>query len=332
MNNYIILIAMSPFGFHSRCEDVAKAFADKIKGRTFLITGVSEKSIGANLAYALAAEAPARILLVGRNKSRIDPVVRRIATNYPDVVATFVPCDLTDFDSVRAAARRINEDAAIPRVDVVVNNAGVMAPVKYTLDKQGYELSLSANHLGHFLLTALLLPKIVAAAPGARVVNVSSRGHAAGPFRFDDWNFSGGAAYDGWSAYGQSKTANILFSAELGRRLAGAGIRAYAVHPGAIIGTGLADHLGEGEWQGIYEVALRNTGHEFPALNDLKDLSAGTASLAAAALDPDLDGQSGAYIVDCQVARPLEPYAEDPENARKLWELSEELVGQKLEL
>ncbi|KAL7620788.1 hypothetical protein AAE478_009786 [Parahypoxylon ruwenzoriense] len=327
---------MSPFGFDTICDEVATAFADQIKGRIFLITGTTAGGLGANAATTLARQRPAHIILVGRNKAKVEPVLQEIASITPAIKTSFVTCELSDFDSVRAAAKEINDDAAISHIDVVINNAGVMAIREYTLDKQGYELGLSANHLGHFLLTNLILPKILAAGPGARIVNVSSQGHQIGPFRFSDWNFSKGAAYEPWTAYGQSKTANVLFAVELARRLAGHGARAYSVHPGSVLGTQLGVHLQEADFRAIPEITRRNTGHDFGGafggvFDRLKQLPQGTAPLLAAALDPAFDDRSGAYVVDCQI-EPAEPYAEDPDNARKLWALSEELVGQKFDL
>ncbi|KAI4869726.1 retinol dehydrogenase 13 [Hypoxylon rubiginosum] len=322
---------MSPFGYSTTAEELTKAFADKIKGRTFLVTGTSEGGLGANVAIMLARESPAHIILVSRNKAKVEPVLREIATVNPDVKTTFVACELSDFDSVRAAAKQINDDVSIPRIDVVINNAGVMALKEYTLDKQGLEMALSSNHLGHFLLTNLVMPKILAAGPGARVVNVTSMGHRLGPFRFDDYNFSGGAAYDGWSAYGQSKSANILFSVELSRRLSSKGVKAYSAHPGVIWETGLATHLGEDDYADVDNIARRNTGEGFGERDTPKTLAQGTAALLAAALDPGFDDKSGSFIRDCQVGTARE-YAVDPENARKLWELSERLVGQKFDL
>ncbi|KAI1374209.1 retinol dehydrogenase 13 [Hypoxylon crocopeplum] len=322
---------MSPFGFHTPCDEVARAFADKIKGRTFLITGTSAGGLGANTAITLAREGPAHLILISRNKTKVDPVLQEITTTNPSVKTTFITCELSDFNSVRAAAEQINSDASIPHIDILINNAGVMAIKEYTLDKQGYEMTLSSNHLGHFLLTSLLTPKILAAGPGARIVNMTSQGHRVSGFRFEDYNFSGGQAYDGWSAYGQSKTANILFSVELGRRLAGRGVSSFAVHPGVIWGTGLSAHVQPEDYVGVDEITKRNTGRSFDARDEPKTLATGTSSMIAAALDLELEDKSGSYIENCQVATPRE-YANDPENARKLWDLSEKLVGQKFDL
>ncbi|OIW22478.1 short-chain dehydrogenase [Coniochaeta ligniaria NRRL 30616] len=318
---------MSPFNKDSTAEEITQAFSSQIKDRIFLITGTSASGIGAYVATSLARHSPAQLILVARTKSKVDPVIQEIATINPGLKVTFVSCELTDRDSVREAADTINNDETIPHIDVIINNAGVMMLPEYQRDKTGYEVQLSANHLGHFLLTNLLLPKVKAAGPNARVVNVTSLGHKITPFRFDDWNFSDGATYDGWTAYGQSKTANILFTTELARR----GVTSLAAHPGTIYGTGLARHMdfqsGGDPFALLYEVALRNTGKEF-VLDPQKTLSQGAAPLLAAALDPDLAERSGAYIADCQVEEAF-GYSQDQENAKKLWALSEELVGQK---
>ncbi|KAF3069738.1 Short-chain dehydrogenase TIC 32, chloroplastic [Daldinia childiae] len=321
---------MSPFGFSTTSEELVKAFADKIKGRTFLVTGTTAKGLGAQCAIALARESPAHLILVSRTKAKVDPVLEEIASINPNVKTTFVTCELTDFDSVRAAAEKINNDSSIPKIDVVINNAGIMNVKDYTLDKQGIELTFSADHVGHFLLTNLIINKIIAAAPGARIVNVTSRGYGIGPFRGDDYNFSDGKAYDGWSAYGQAKTSNILYSAELSRRLASKGVKSYAPHPGAIFTTNLANHLDESDFSEIGKVAERNTGKAWGGPSNIKNVSQGAAPLLAAALDPDFDDRPGSYIVDCQIVTPHK-YATDPEAARKLWEISEKLVGQKFD-
>ncbi|KAH8901850.1 putative short-chain dehydrogenase [Coniochaeta sp. PMI_546] len=318
---------MSPFNNDSTAEEVTQAFSSQIKGRIFVITGTSAGGLGAYVATSLARHSPARLILVARSKSKVDPVIQEIATIDPDLKVTFVSCELTDRDSVRQAAETINNDETIPHIDVIINNAGVMMLPKYQLDKTGYELQLSANHLGHFLLTNLLLPKVKAAGPNARIVNVSSSGHRISPFRFEDWNFSDGATYDGWTAYGQSKTANNLFTTELARR----GITSLAAHPGTIMGTNLGQYLDleseEHPFALLDRIALRNTGKKF-VLSPEKTISQGAASLLAAALDPDFVDKSGAYIADCQVEEAF-AYSQDQENAKKLWALSEELVGQK---
>ncbi|KAK1767506.1 putative short-chain dehydrogenase [Phialemonium atrogriseum] len=320
---------MSPFSFHTIGEEVAIALADRVKGRTFVITGASEKSLAASAAIELAKQSPEHIVFVARSKAKIDPVTSEIQSIASSVKTTFVQCDLTDQESIRNAAEEINSNGHIEKIDALINSAGIMNIKDYTVDNKGNELTFSANHIGHFLLTNLLIPKILAAGKGARIVNLTSRGHRISNVRFDDPDFSGGAAYDGWSAYGQSKTANVLFSVELDRRLAGRGVRSYAVHPGSIWGTGLATHLDMSDFGDIDHVARRNTGRPF-TLEEMKTIPEGTSAMLVAALDPDLESRDGVFVEDCQHGEPYD-YALDPEGARRLWKLSEALVGQEFD-
>ncbi|KAL7622060.1 hypothetical protein AAE478_007561 [Parahypoxylon ruwenzoriense] len=315
---------MSPFDFFTPCEDVVEAFSSRIKGNIFLITGTTAGSLGANAAIALSRGDAAHIILVSRKRKTTEPVIQEISDINPKVKVTFVACDLSDFESVRKAAEQINND--VSHINAIINNAGVMAVQEYTLDKQGYETTLSANYLGHFLLTNLLMSKILAAGPNSRIVNVTSRGHRISPFRFHDYNFVDGD-YNGWSAYGQSKTANILYSVELARR----GFKSYSVHPGLIWGTGLSLHLTREDCEEIAVVANRNNGWPSYILDEPKTLSQGTSPLLAAALDPALEEKSGVFIEDSQIGQALD-YAVSPENATKLWSLSEKLVGEKFNL
>lgn len=126
------------------------------------------------------------LLLLGRSEAKIVPVVENMKEIYPDVKVQFIECDLSSLDSVRNAAEVINNQ--VDRIHYIVNNAGIMAcPYQLTIDR--IEMQFATNHLGHFLLTNLLLPKILAAGPGARIVNVSSRGHRFSGVRTTDWNF-----------------------------------------------------------------------------------------------------------------------------------------------
>ena len=183
---------MSQFTAQTTGEEVCEAFPSQIKGQTFLVTGTSANGLGAKFATILAKYSPAQIILVSRSKSKVDPVVDEIKSVNKNIVVKFVPCELSDQDSVRSAAETILSDAEISKIDVVVNNAGVMALLDYQVDKQGNEMQFSANHLGHFLLTNLIMPKILAAGAGARIINLTSLGHRIGPFRFNDPTFSGG--------------------------------------------------------------------------------------------------------------------------------------------
>ncbi|KAL1845432.1 hypothetical protein VTK73DRAFT_563 [Phialemonium thermophilum] len=318
---------MSQFGHDTTAEEIVDTYAAQVKGRTFLVTGPSANSIGAYAATSLARKAPKHIVLVGRTRAKVDPVIQQIAAIDPAVQTTYVHCELSDLDSVRAAARQIIEDARIPPIDVFINNAGVMALKEYTTDKAGNEMQLSCNHIGHFLLTNLLLRAKAADHP--RIVNVSSLGHRISPVRLDDpnWARDGGKSYDKWTAYGQSKTANILFSAGLNKRLASRGGHAYGVHPGSIWETDLGRHLDNFNADEIDEVTLRNTGEHF-VLDERKSTSQGAASLLYAGLAPELEQQPLVYINDCH-PQETHAYASDEEAADKLWAWTEERVGEK---
>ncbi|KAK9233847.1 hypothetical protein V1525DRAFT_115672 [Lipomyces kononenkoae] len=203
-----------------------------------------------------------------------------------------------------------------------------MAVKDFETSKEGIEIQFATNHIGHFLLTNLLMPKLEAASPGARIINVSSGGYVLSEVRFDDLNFEDGKSYIPWLGYAQSKTANILFTVGLAAMLKKRGIYSFSLHPGLIFGTNLGLHLDEESFKVLAEIGLERG---FPTLVEderPKSLSEGCATGLVAALDDSLEGKSGAYLSDCVIETPME-YARDSDNAEKLWLLSEELIGQK---
>jgi NAD(P)-dependent dehydrogenase (short-subunit alcohol dehydrogenase family) len=161
------------------------------------LTGISVGSIGSEFAFSLSRNgSPSQIILLGRDQSKISPVIAEISRLNPSVETFYIPLDLSSEVSIRAAAHEIMSNSKISKVDVTVNSAGIMAcpytPVKEWKDKEGrpLELQFATNHIGHFLLTNLLMPKIRNAGPGTRIVNVSSSGHRFNDVRFDDVGFS----------------------------------------------------------------------------------------------------------------------------------------------
>lgn len=286
-----------------------------LTGRTALVTGVSA-GLGVETARALTSVG-ARVLGAARDLGKA-----RSALDGLDV--ELVALDLADLESVRRAAAEVL--ALAPELHVLVNNAGVMAP-PLLRTAQGFELQLGTNHLGHFLLTRLLEPALRAAAP-SRVVNVSSRGHLRTGMDFDDphWRTRD---YDRWKAYGQSKTANVLFAVELERRWGPAGIHAYALHPGVIM-TELSRHLSAADLAALSSGARPGGGQL-----TLVDVPTGAATQVWAATAPELEGRGGLYLEDCAVAGPTPgdgsagyaPWAVDPDAAARLWEWSEREVG-----
>ncbi|KAI0157973.1 NAD(P)-binding protein [Hypoxylon sp. FL1284] len=318
---------MPTFDGTATSEQVIEAFASQIKGRTFVITGAGKPSIGSQMATSLARGSPAHILIASRTAKKVEPVLKDIAEIDSSIKTTFVQVDLTDHDSVRRAAQEIL--AAAPKIDVLINSAGIMAIKEYTVDKQGIELQLSANHVGHFLLTNLLVPALLSAAGGSRVVNLTSSGYLISPFRFDDWNFAEGAAYDHWTGYGQAKTANVLFAYGLSQRLGGRGVTSTAAHPGLNNDTELGAHLTMADYAEIPAVIRRNTGRVWEGEAG-KSFTQIAATSLVAALDPGIPARSPAFLMDSHIEEPA-AHASDPGTADRLWELSEKLVGQKFE-
>ena len=315
----------SGFGANTTADEVLEGL--DLRGKLVLITGGSS-GLGQESARALAAKG-AHIVLTARDAAKGRAVVDGIVASTGNRNVELEELELDSLASVRAFAQRFL--AKHDRLDVLLNNAGVMAcPLGHTQD--GFELQFGTNHLGHFLLTCLLAPALKKAAP-SRVVSLSSRGHQVAPVDFDDPNFEK-REYQKWASYGQSKTANVLFAVGLERRLGPAGVHAYALHPGAIM-TELGRHLVPEDIE-----ILRN---RFPPGTTLafKTVEAGAATSVFAATAPELEGRGGIYLEDCHVAgvndEPnsidgVRSYAIDPKNAERLWELSERLVGQRCTL
>jgi len=293
-----------------------------LTGKTAYVTGASA-GLGVETVRALAS-AGAEVVMAARDPDKVRGAMASVRAAVPTANLETAELDLASLASVRAAAAAFL--ARHDRLDLLINNAGVMAcPAAVTGD--GFELQLGTNHLGHFLLTGLLTPALVAAAP-ARVVNLSSRGHVRSDIRWDDPHFRAGP-YDNWEAYGQSKTANILFTVELDRRLAPHGVRSYAVHPGVIY-TELSRHLTSDD---LAALRSRAPGGRL----EPKTLAAGAATSVWAATSPDLADTGGVYLEDCRVSDHImaggatdghAPWALDPVAARRLWSWSEAEVGQ----
>jgi NAD(P)-dependent dehydrogenase (short-subunit alcohol dehydrogenase family) len=232
--------------------------------------------------------------------------------------------DLADLSSVRAFS-----SAWSGPLHILVNNAGVMALPTLTRSPDGWEAQFATNHLGHFAL-AQQLHGALAAAGGARVVSVASIGHLFSPVVFDDPHYLF-RPYDPWTSYGQSKSANVLFAVEAARRWATDGVTANALMPGNVGGTALARHI-------TPEVlAALTSGAAGIALPAPKTVQQGAATSALLAGSPLVEGISGRYFEDCAEAAVVPdrgdrtagvaPYALDPDNARRLWDLSSDLLS-----
>ncbi|KAF4972220.1 hypothetical protein FSARC_1172 [Fusarium sarcochroum] len=312
-------------------HELVKEYAQIIKGKTILTTGASPKGLGAVFIEAVAAAEPQLVILAGRSISKLQQTADDLAAKYPNLNKRLLTLDLGSLKSVRAAAKEVNGWNDVPKIDVLVNNAGIMA-TDFKLTEDGFENQLASNHLGHFLFTNLIIEKILTS-EAPRVVSVSSNGHRLGPIRWADPHFSNGERYDKWGAYGQSKTANMLFAISLAEKLGVRGLQAYSLHPGAILDTSLGDHLGGLDSLVEADRALGDPWgwvdwSKIPVTSEI-----GAATHAFAAFDPDLKEHNGAYLQESRLADPftdtVRPWATSSTEAELLWRLSEELVGQK---
>lgn len=282
-------------------------------GRCILVTGANT-GIGFEAARALAKKG-ARVLLGCRDKAKGEEAIARIRAEMPSADLAFLPLDLADLDSVRAAAAQA---AAEPRLDCVLNNAGVMfPPLGHT--KQGFELQFGINHLGGYALSVLLLPKL-AGTPGGRVVATASLAHLRGNIAWDDLDAR--KKYDRAQRYSDSKLANMLFVAELDRKLRAAGmpVSALGCHPG-VAATELMRHAGPFRVVTPLFGLLLNTAEQgaWPALQAACDPAAQGGDYYGPQGWREMRGESG------KAAR--SKAAADPELAARLWRVSAELTG-----
>jgi NAD(P)-dependent dehydrogenase (short-subunit alcohol dehydrogenase family) len=305
----------TPFGFESTAADVIDGV--DLTGKTAIVTGASS-GIGVETARALAA-AGASVTLAVRDTSTGDRVAAAIRDSTGNANVTVGALDLSDLSTVATFARTWSGP-----LHILVNNAGVMAIPELTLSPAGHEIQFATNHLGHFAL-AIGLHDALAVAEKSRVVSVSSGGHQRSPVVFDDIDYAF-RDYEPFGAYGQSKTANVLFAVEVTRRWAVDGITANALMPGAIF-TQLGRHVDA-------EIAAAAMKRQ----DNVKTVEQGAATSVLLAASPLLEGIGGRYFEDCNEAHVVErrgapgtggvaAYALDPDNARRLWDVSLRMIG-----
>ncbi len=285
-----------------------------LAGRLALVTG-GYSGLGLATTRALS-EAGAEVIVPARRTEAATAALEGIER------VRVLPLDLASLESVEQVARALLEEGR--HIDIVINNAGIMATPEMRVGP-GWEAQLATNHLGHFALVNRLWPLL---AGGARVVAVSSGAHGITDIRWDDLHFSGG--YDKWQAYGQSKTANVLFAVELDRRGREHGVRAFSLNPGSIL-TPLQRHLPREEMMAAGWVDEEGRGID----PSFKTPEQGAATAVWAATSPRLEGVGGVYCEDCDVAplarapgeRGVREHAVDPEGAARLWGVSAALTG-----
>ena len=358
----------SNFGADTEATEVATAFESSIKDQTVLVTGVNLNGIGFSTSQAIvsteaaatiyinnsqASKSPQCLIVTGRNPTKLSQCIDALKAEHPNVDYHSLQVDLSSQKSVRAAAGEMLSWTDVPKIDVIINSAGVMGIQQRTLSVDGIELHFATNHIGHFLLSCLLMPKLLKAAEtnmkgATRIINVTSLSPTVSTMRWSDINFDKinkdlpeveqpnyewfkawgyqepeNKAYVPLDGYDRSKVANLLFSVGLNNRLYDRGVLSVAVHPGVI-----QTELGRNFSAETKEVVgkLLEAG-----MFSIKTLGGGATSSLVAAFDPKLGTgrDNDPYLIDCQLSDKAQPLAVSNEEAEKLWKLSETLIGQE---
>lgn len=308
-------------GFDARTTATEALAGRDLSGMQAIVTG-GASGLGLETVRVLAG-AGARVLVPARDPHQAQEALNGMAGVEVAVLDLLDPQSIDAFAAAFLATGRA--------LHLLVNGAGIMA-TPLLRDARGYEAQFATNHLGHFQLTARLWPAL-RQAQGARVVCVSSLGHRQAGVDLDDPHFLR-QPYDKWRAYAQSKSANALFSVELDRRAAAHGVRAYSLHPGAIL-TPLLRHLDLDDLRRVG--ALDDAGKvNPPPQSGFKNVAQGAATAVWCATSAQLDGIGGVYCEDCDIAAlvaddntgpGVRRGAVDPAQARRLWALSEQMTG-----
>lgn len=289
--------------------------AARLDGKTAIVTG-SNTGIGKCTVLDFVKRG-ARVIMACRSVEKAEAAAKEIHEATKDVPGAgtvhVVKLDLGSLTSVRQCAKELLQNEN--RINLLVNNAGIMA-CPQTKTEDGFETQFGVNHLGHFLFTCLLLPRIIRSAP-ARIVTVSSKLHENGNINFDDVNLEN--SYGPARAYSQSKLANVLFSSELARRLQGTGVTTYSLHPG-VVRTDIGRNLNAAYFRGAQSIL-----HGMAALF-FKTAEEGAQTTIYCSVDEKLADKTGLYYSDCKEKTPSRK-ARDAEAAKKLWGLSAKLVG-----
>ncbi len=277
-----------------------------MQDKVCLVTGATS-GIGEETAKVLA-KSGATVIVVGRSEQKCAETVTQIRQQTSKAQVEYMVANLSSQKSIRALVKQFKNKYS--RLDVLVNNAGAIY-LSRQQSVDGYELTFALNHLGYFLLTNLLLDRILASAP-SRIINISSAMHSGAPLDFDDLQNT--RKYDGMRVYGQSKLANVLFTYELARRLEGKGVTVNAVHPG-MVATNFAANNG----------VLGKIARPFINLGSIS-ITEGAETMIYLATSPEVEGVTGKYFVRCK-PRQSSPASYDEAVQKKLWQVSEEMIG-----
>ncbi|PKS08009.1 hypothetical protein jhhlp_006621 [Lomentospora prolificans] len=348
------------FSIDTEGLEVTKAFADQVRGKTVIVTGVNRAGIGFTTAHALASQGPAHLIAAGRNLSKLQESIDAIKAEFPNVDYRALKVDLSSQASVRSAAAEVLSWDDIPAINILINSAGIMCVPERTLSEDGIELHFATNHIGHWLLTCLLMPKLIKASQDSpkgatRIVNVTSASSWVSTMRWSDINFEKpnkelpqveqppydfmkmwgytdveDKAYIPLDGYNRSKVANVLNSIGTTNRLYEShGILSLAVHPGIIL-TELARDFPKETMDAVGNLSGEDWFH-------YKTQGAGSSTTLVAALDPKLgpgetrNGKEnyGVFLADCQISDACLPLSVSSDEADKLWKLSEDLVKEQ---
>ncbi|KAJ7912059.1 short-chain dehydrogenase [Mycena leptocephala] len=319
--------AIPAFSFTTTADEVATAFSQEIKGKNVLITGTSLNGIGFEAARVIAKHANL-VIITGYNDERLKLSEDAIKKDVPAANIRRLTLDLASFAGIRKAAKEVNTYSEPIHV-LIHNAAATIGPFKLTAD--GLESQMGTDHVGPFLLTKLLTPKLLASATASytpRVVFVSSGAHSFGPgIAFDTIEHPNPETYSSFGAYFEAKSANILTALELSRRSKGA-INAYSLHPGVIF-TNINQK--EESIPGMQALGvLGPDGLPNTEKFQWKTIPQGAATTVAAAFDPRINDKPGSYLDDSTVANEaVVAHSSDPTNAAKLWTLTEKIIGEE---
>ena len=281
----------------------------RMDGKTVIVTGANT-GIGKETALDLAKRG-ARVIMACRDLKKGETALNDIVEKTGSKNVVLKQLDLASLKSIREFAENVNKNE--PRLHVLINNAGVMLVPELTKTEDGFEMQMGVNHLGHFLLTNLLLDLLKISTP-SRIVVVSSVGHEMFTTKMKFDNINSETIYEKWDAYGQSKLANILFARELAKRLDGTGVTVNCLHPGV-----------------IFTELLRDTGSEYyyylwPLITLFgKTIEQGAQTTIHLAVSEEVEGVTGLYFDNCKPKEPTKA-AQDDEDANKLWKVSADLV------
>ncbi|KAK7033423.1 short-chain dehydrogenase/reductase family protein [Favolaschia claudopus] len=317
------------FSFHTTADEVATAFADIIRGKNVLITGTSLNGIGFDTARVIAKYANL-VIITGYNAERLKLTEEAIKKESPSANIRRLTLDLSSLAAVRSAAAEVN---SWPEpLHVLINNAAAqITPFSLTVDK--LESQMATGHIGPFLFTKLIAPKILAAGSSTytpRVVFVSSIGHGFGNPGVDFANMKKPDAliFKPMQAYFETKASNVLAAKELSKRSKGK-INAYSLHPGGIFTNIMQKGDGPAE---MHRLGMLDEKFQPRPESNMKTIPQGAATTVVAAFDPRIQNAPGSYLNDCVAANELvSAFCTDPANAEKVWATTEEIIGEKFE-